>query len=138
LPTEAEFEYATRAGTATPIYQGEVEDWWICGNPPLDAFCWYVCNHPGQPAEVGQKDPNAWGLYDMAGNVAEWVWDWYGTYTDDEQTDPLGPDSGTERTIRSSFIAGYGPSCRSAFRASQLPDWKSNGTGLRLARGYTE
>ncbi|MBV9957374.1 MAG: SUMF1/EgtB/PvdO family nonheme iron enzyme [Acidobacteria bacterium] len=88
LPTEAEWEYACRAGT-TGDYAGKIDD-----------LAWYAQNSGDKTHPVGTKQPNAWGLYDMHGNVWEWVADWYGTYPKEAVTDPTGPSSGTSRVYR--------------------------------------
>lgn len=88
LPSEAEWEYACRAGT-TGDYAGN-----------LDTLAWYGDNSGGKTHPVGTKQPNGWGLYDMHGNVWEWVEDWYGAYPSGAVTDPTGPSSGTSRTYR--------------------------------------
>ncbi len=89
LPTESEFEYATRAGTTTRYYYGDDPDYKQMGD--------YV----GYFVPVGQKKPNAWGLYDVYGNVWQWCSDWYGdTYPSEKQTDPKGPASGEYRVLR--------------------------------------
>lgn len=90
LPTEAEWEFAARAGT-TGAYPGEVDD-----------LGWYYENSAEQTHPVGQKKPNPWGLYDMSGNVYEWTQDWYDKsyYQSSPATDPMGPASGRFRTIR--------------------------------------
>ena len=104
LPTEAEWEYAARAGTAGERY----------GN--LDAIAWYNGNSGGRTHPVGRKAPNAWGLYDMLGNVFEWVQDWYGDYPGGAVTDPRGPASGSTRVLRGGgWIDGAGRS-RAPFR----------------------
>jgi formylglycine-generating enzyme required for sulfatase activity len=90
LPTEAQWEYACRAGTETPRYYHDI-----------DAIAWHTGNSNAQPQPVGQKLPNAWGLYDMLGNVSEWCHNGWQTYTVDAAVDPMGPtDVGATRVIR--------------------------------------
>lgn len=96
LPTEAEFEYATRAGTTTRYYYGDDADYKLMGD-----YAWWAknCNNDIHP--VGLKKPNAWNLYDMYGNVWQWCSDWYDdTYPNEKQTDPKGPQSGQYRVMR--------------------------------------
>jgi len=122
LPTEAEWEVACRAGTTGP-YAGD-----------LDAMGWYVENSGSKTHGVGQKQPNAWGLYDMHGNVFEWCQDWYGGYPAGSVTDPTGPSSGSIRVLRGGswyYVAGF---CRSADRNRDTPGSRSFSLGLRLAR----
>ncbi len=124
LPTEAQWEYACRAGTDGPYG----------GTRMLDGMGWYDGNSGHQTHPVGQKKPNAWGLFDMHGNVWEWCRDWYtDTLPGDRVADPSGPNSGSFRVIRGgSWIstAGY---CRSAFRNSREPGSRHNFLGFRLA-----
>ncbi len=112
LPTEAEWEYAARAGTTTAYSFGD-------SDAELGNYAWYSVNSNGETHPVGQKQPNPWGLYDMHGNVWEWVADWYGPYSSGAQlTDPKGLNSGSNRVIRGgSWINDAGHlSARSAYR----------------------
>jgi uncharacterized protein (TIGR02996 family) len=121
LPTEAEWEYACRAGTTTPFCSGK-------GVSALRQVGWASYDgHTGSLGEhqvVGQLQPNAWGFYDMHGNVLEWCLDRFGHHDDSEVTDPIGPDDGDERVLRGG--SWYAPPryCRSAYRAhcSQTAD----------------
>ena len=128
LPTEAEWEYACRAGTT-----GAYNNGWD-GSTVANAPGWYWNNSNSKTHEVGKKPANAWGLYDMHGNVWEWCWDLYGDYSDTEQTNPQGALKGNERVIRGgSWYRGASYS-RSACRNSDNPQHKSNGKGFRIAR----
>jgi formylglycine-generating enzyme required for sulfatase activity len=109
LPTEAEWEYAARAGTTGPYY-GD-----------LDGIAWYSGNRSNRVHSVKEKVPNAWGLYDMLGNVAEWCSDWYGDYSIGSTVDPTGPISGTSRVIRGGATTRYAGAARSAARNSWNP-----------------
>jgi formylglycine-generating enzyme required for sulfatase activity len=106
LPTEAEWEYACRAGT-TGDYAGS-----------LDAMAWYGANSGNRTHPVGQKQPNAWGLYDMHGNVWEWCQDWYGSnyYEQSPGTDPQGPSSGSGRVVRGGSWGDSAAFCGSVAR----------------------
>lgn len=123
LPTEAEWEYACRAGTTGP-YAGNLDD-----------MGWYTANSDGTTHPVGRKKPNAWNLFDMHGNVWEWCADWHGTYRSESSTDPTGPGSGSERIRRGGGIHfAYGGYCRSALRGWSAPSSQIPDQGLRLAR----
>lgn len=124
LPTEAEWEYACRAGSAKE-HAGS-----------LDAAAWYRANSGGQTQPVGQKQPNAWGLYDMHGNVLEWVQDWYEQtyYRNRPATDPQGPGSGSYRVYRGGSWYGSAADCRPAFRSFDLPGNRYYSLGFRLVR----
>jgi len=128
LPTEAEWEYAARAGTTTKWYCGDDES---C----LDDIAWNMGNSNEQTHPVGQKEPNALGLYDMSGNVYEWVQDWYGEdyYSVSPSTDPQGPDSGFARAKRGGGWRYNGTYCRSFNRGGSTPSYHYNYLGFRLA-----
>ena len=127
LPTEAEWEYACRAGTTT---------WFFTGNSDSDLgrAGWYDRNSGSKTHKVGQKAPNAWGLYDTHGNVWEWCWDWYGGYSGGTVTDPAGPTSGSLRVCRGGGWDGGARSCRSADRGRIDPGDRIFLLGFRLFR----
>jgi formylglycine-generating enzyme required for sulfatase activity len=127
LLTETEWEYACRAGSATRYSFGDDE-------PPLRGYAWYSKNAGNKTHPVGEKLPNDWQLYDMHGNVWEWVQDWYGAYSKESQHNPSGPEQGSYRVIRGGCWfddAGY---CRSAYRRYWLPGYRYYSLGFRLAR----
>jgi formylglycine-generating enzyme required for sulfatase activity len=131
LPTEAEWEYACRAGTTTSWSMGDDENL-------LEDYAWYRANawEVGEryAHAVGRKRPNSWGLYDMHGNVYEWVQDWYGRYSPLDQIDPAGPPKGTARVRRGGSFYFDAQSLRSAFRSHWRPDRGNSRTGARLVR----
>lgn len=139
LPTEAEWEYVCRAGSSTAYSWGNTID---CGkamysnNSLKSKECLDSVRSRGltidQPAPVKSYPPNAWGLYDMHGNVWEWCQDWYGDYPPSAKIDPLGPDSGTMRVRRGGSWFKYGYSCRSANRNCAHPSSRYQTTGFRL------
>jgi len=120
LPTEAEWEYACRAGTA------ERDD--------LDECAWWYHDSENQTHPVGLKRPNAWGLYDMIGNVWELTADWKGSYPSGPVTDPTGPPHGYYKVTRGGSWFDVGRAANPTFRSSPAPDQKTNSQGLRLAR----
>ncbi len=136
LPTEAEWEYAYRAGTSTAFYNGPIAEPSCAGDANLDAIGWYCGNAGGQTHPVAQKAPNAWGLYDMAGNVWEWCWDRYtfDYYDKSPPTDPLGPDTGSDRIIRGGSWDTPAVSARAAHRRSASPNTAYFTYGFRLVR----
>ncbi len=127
LPTEAEWEYACRAGTTTAFCFGDAP-------AQLGDYAWYNQNSGGQTHPVGQKRPNAWGLYDMHGNVYEWCQDWFGDYPIGAVTDPPGSTSGSDRVNRGGGW-NYSPGgCRSAIRYWNSPGYRSHLPGVPPGR----
>lgn len=140
LPTEAEWEFACRAGTTTPFHCG-------AGCTNQQANLRYVSgggygggptttHELGRTAKVGSYAPNPWGLYDMHGNVAEWCWDWYDAnyYANSPPADPPGPASGIQRVLRGgNWMLSY-ENCRSATRFWNTPDEVKDYIGFRVAR----
>jgi formylglycine-generating enzyme required for sulfatase activity len=133
LPTEAEWEYACRAGTTTPFNTGNnitTSQANYDGNYP------YNNNAKGEDRQmtmpVGVFSPNAWGLYDMHGNVWEWCSDWYGDYSIPAQTNPKGSSSGSERVCRGGSWNLYAYFCRSSYRHYRTPDYRNDYIGFRL------
>ncbi len=160
LPTEAEWEYACRAGTTESLPNGR--DIRILGRnnaPALDDIAWYGGNssvgfkgrgwdtsnlpekqyrgEAAAPREVKGKQPNNWGLFDMIGNVWEWCGDWYGNYGYGNQTDPVGPAKGALRVFRGGSWNGWlnddARCCRSANRGGSMPGFRINTLGFRVA-----
>jgi formylglycine-generating enzyme required for sulfatase activity len=124
LPTEAEWEYAARAGTITAYSFGD--------DPGrLGDYAWFADRAGGKTHPVGQKKPNPWQLYDMQGNVWEWVQDWYGAYAAGAAVDPVGPPSGSSRVNRGGSWRHSARNCRSAYRARGAPDYRYNYLGFR-------
>ena len=145
LPTEAEWEYACRAGTETPFnlkksldateanfyghYPYEIEENYF-NDSVLEA-------RPGryraETLPVGSFTPNAWGLYDCHGNVNEWCWDYYGLYDINQASDPTGPENGSRHVYRGGGWNDFGKNMRSAYRAAGQADYISFNLGVRLA-----
>ncbi len=128
LSTEAEWEYACRAGTETPRYAEK-----------LDAIAWYDKNSKGQTHAVKQKQSNAWGLYDMLGNVAEWCHDGRRPYATASVVDPLGPtEAGAHRAIRGGDWHWDARGVRAAFRNGSVPGYRADFFGFRCASSGAE
>jgi formylglycine-generating enzyme required for sulfatase activity len=141
LPTESEWEYACRAGTTNAFYYGDAlhggmanfYDYYeydaaygdiIIANPTVP---WLA-----RTSTVGSYQPNAWGLYDMHGNVWEWCLDWYGTYPGGSVTNYPGPASGSSRVFRGGSWSAFGVDCRSAKRGSNIPSYSDYTVGFRV------
>jgi formylglycine-generating enzyme required for sulfatase activity len=123
LPTEAEWEYAARAGSTEPTY-GEINQ-----------VAWYYVNSDGQAHEVGAKQPNEFGLYDMLGNEWEWVNDWYDVdyYTQSPPQDPPGPSTGVQHVLRGGSWAGYSQYTRVSVRIRGFTGDGKGFNGFRCA-----
>jgi formylglycine-generating enzyme required for sulfatase activity len=128
LPTEAEWEYACRAGSTQSYCFGDRE-------AELGQYAWYADNSQMSTHPVGRLKPNAWGLYDLHGNVYEWCRDWFGEYPPGPVTDPEGPSAGEYRVLRGGSWDGEAGDVRSAYRHRLTPGYRYGHEGLRVARG---
>jgi len=133
LPTEAEWEYACRAGTATAFNNGSACTKPTGDDPVLREFGWFIGNSGSKTHPVREKRPNAWVLHDTHGNVWEWCGDWYGDYPAENQRDPIGPATGQARVFRGGSWRGFAWLCRSAYRSRDSPDYRGRRLGFRLA-----
>lgn len=130
LPSEAEWEYACRAGTTSRYGFDETTEY-------LDSYAWYHLNSELKTHPVGQKKPNSWGLYDMHGNVREWCNDWFGLdefkrYANQKAIDPQGPKGAMQRAVRGGDWRGWG-CCRSSYRSGVVADDRAIFLGFRVA-----
>ncbi len=125
LPTEAEWEHACRAGSKTAYSFGNDAS-------SLGEYAWIIDNSGGKTHAVGQKQPNAWGLYDMHGNVWEWCMDRYGDYPRGSVTDPVGASSGSRRVARGGSWVNTAEDCRSSDRNGGIPSSRINVSGFRV------
>ena len=156
LPTEAEWEYACRAGIETATWLGDLEILGACNAPLLDEVAWYSGNSgvdfdleegessPDWPdkqyshetagtRKVRTREPNPWGLYDMLGNVFEWCWDWKGDYEMGVFVDPAGPEVGSARVLRGGSWHSYARDVRAAYRYWGPPGDRDSVVGFRLS-----
>ncbi len=127
LPTEAEWEYAARAGSTQAFSSGPSE-------ADLAQVAWYDGNAERAPHPVATRQPNAWGLHDMHGNVYEWVWDRWAPYDAAPRSDPVGPASGVDRVVRGGSWFTPASAARAAFRCVFPPLSEGYDLGFRLAR----
>jgi sulfatase modifying factor 1 len=127
LPTEAEWEFTARGGNRSKGYE-------YSGSNKIDEVAWYDKNSGNETHDVGTKQANELGLYDMSGNVWEWVWDWYGEYSSGSQTNPKGANSGSNRVLRGGSWYSVAGSSRVAGRDYDVPDIRSSNVGFRLVR----
>lgn len=127
LPTEAEWEYACRAGSTGMFCFGDNEI-------EMDDYAWYCANSDSQTQPVGKKLPNAWGLHDIHGNVWEWCQDWFDDYSEDPATDPQGPPSSNMpvRVFRGGCWRGVAGFAASAHRGGRGPSYREGILGFRL------
>jgi formylglycine-generating enzyme required for sulfatase activity len=132
LPTEAQWEYASRGGSNKAFANGDISNTTTDSN--LDVMGWYNSNANSTPHAVAQKQANAWGLFDMHGNVWEWCNDWYDTYPTGSVTDPGGPSTGSNRVLRGGGWYYNAQTCRSAYRYYNSPGYRNLHIGLRLSR----
>ena len=131
LPTEAQWEYAAKGGNPNAT------DWvgyTYSGSNNPDAVAWYSNNSGGKTHEVGKKAPNRLGIYDMSGNVWEWCWDWWRSYTSSAQENPTGAAAGSDRVLRGGSWVNIAFHTRSAFRNVSDPGHRSRDLGFRLVR----
>lgn len=134
LPSEAEWEYCCRAGSITP---------WYFGDQVLEVmqYAWYFDNSQNESHPVGEKKPNAWGLYDMHGNLLEWCYDWYGEFYYQQCIDiedPIGPDNGSSHVLRGGAWQFGAEATRSPYRNNNSPESSSSVVGFRIMRNAPE
>ena len=130
LPTEAQWEYAAKGGNGSP------GNYTYSGSNTIGNVAWYYDNSENKTHEVGKKQANGLGIYDMSGNVWEWCWDWYGSsyYSSSPGTDPVGPAAGSGRVLRGGSWYSGASYARSASRGRDDPYFRYNLLGFRLVR----
>ena len=136
LPSEAQWEYACRAGTTTAFHSYPAQPTGFNNDTLLGNIAWFTNNSGGQTHAVGGKYANALGLHDMSGNVWEWCQDWYGDtyYASSPAANPTGPASGSARLLRSGYWGVNPRFCRASQRAYTAPDGFSSAYGFRVVR----
>ena len=125
LPTEAEWEFAARGGKQSKGYK-------YSGSDNIGVVAWYTGNSGGKTHQVGTKEPNELGIYDMSGNVWEWCGDWYGSYSSSAQTNPTGPSSGSSRVLRGGSWNSNARYCRVSNRYYGNPSPRYSLNGFRV------
>ena len=125
LPTEAEWEFAARGGKQSKGYK-------YSGSDNIGVVAWYTGNSGGKTHQVGTKEPNELGIYDMSGNVWEWCGDWYGSYSSSAQTNPTGPSSGSFRVLRGGSWYHSARDCRVSYRDYFNPSRRGSVSGFRV------
>ena len=128
LPTEAQWEYAAKGGNNPPA------GYTYSGGNNVNEVAWHSGNSNSRTREVGRLQPNVLGIYDMSGNVFEWCWDWWGSYTSGAKTDPTGPSAGSNRVLRGGSWGDSASGTRSVDRDAYDPGHRGNVIGFRLVR----
>ena len=134
LPTEAEWEYAYRAGTTTAFHSYPAQPTGFNNDILLGNIAWYYSNSGNQTHAVGGKLANALGLHDMSGNVYEWCQDWNQLYPYGSVTNPTGPSTGSYRMLRGGYSSYVSNNCRSSYRSIYTPATVVSSVGFRVAR----
>ena len=132
LPTEAQWEYASRSGSTSALANGNLVNTECNLDTNLSSIAWYCGNADNSTHPVAQKHPNAWGVYDMHGNVKEWCQDWFSGYPTNSVTDPVGPTTGNYKVHRGGSYRNHAENCRSAYRYSNTTNLRSLDIGFRV------
>ena len=138
LPSEAEWEFAARGGVKSYELKVKSLPFAGCERGQLDAYCWYCVNSERTTHPVGRLKPNALGLYDMSGNVAEWCQDWMDSYSSEAQDNPRGPQKGENKILRGGHYNATSPMCTVYDRSWYIPSGRSEYYGLRVVMEIEE